>query len=185
MSVLPKPLIPLTTDCILQQTIANAEQMKDIGERVKSLRELLASPVGDQDTGEKARRTALRKFVFPLQSCTNAFLNQLVLCRTLSGIIAKLEPLSNKRGLEEFLNNVDHVNTLNGFVQDLANAVTDYQVRGAIAQHELSNASDRHPHTEILMTIRRYNQSFMTIHHETFMTMRKGPQRRKPMKTLP
>ena len=147
--------------------------MKDIGERVESLSELLTSPVGDKDTGEKTRRTALRKFVFPLQSCMNTFLNQLVLCRTLSGIIVKLEPLSNKRGLEEFLNNVDHANTLNGFVQDLANAVMDYQVRCAIAQHELSNASDRHPRSEILMTIRRYNQTFMTAHDGTFMTLRR------------
>ena len=129
--------------------------MKDIGERVESLSESLTSPVGDQDTGEEARRTALRKFVFPLQSCTNTFLNQLVLCRTLSGIVVKLEPLSKKRGLEEFLNDVKHANTLNGFVQDLANAVTDYQVRGAIAQHELSNASDRHPYTKIMVTMRK------------------------------
>ena len=42
--------------------------------------------------------------------------------------MAKLEPLSEQRGLLKFLKNVDHANTLNGFVQDLARAVTDYQV---------------------------------------------------------
>ena len=88
MWVLPKPLIPLTADCILQQTIANAEQMKDIGERVESLSELLTSPVGDQDTGEKTRRTALREFVFPLQSCTNTFLNQLVYVGHCPGLLS-------------------------------------------------------------------------------------------------
>ena len=190
------PLVPLTADRILQQTIANAQLIEDIEDRVESLREILASPVGDQDTDEKARRTALRKFVFPLQSCMNTLLNQLVPCRTLSGIIAKLEPLSEQRGLVKFLNNVDHTNTLSGFVQDLANAVTEYQVRGAIAQHELPNVSDRYPYNKISMTIRRYNEIFMTIRrcHESFMTMRRGPtrqqweiqsneQRRKPIKT--
>jgi hypothetical protein len=54
----------------------------------------------------------------------------MIICRTLSGIVAKLGPLSDQHGLLKFLNNVDHTNTLNGFVQDLANAVTDYQVCG-------------------------------------------------------
>ena len=165
------PLVPLTADCILQQTIANAEQIKDIDGRVESLSELLTSRVGDQDTDEKARRTALRKFVLPLQSCTNTLLNQLVPCRTLSGIIAKLEPLSKQRGLVKFLNNGDHASTLNGFVQNLANAVTDYEVRGAIAHHELPNTSDRHPYNEMFMTIRRYNG--------TSMTMRRGLTRQQ------
>ena len=158
----PQPPVPLTADCILQQTFANAEQIKDIEDRIESLSKILTYPVVDQDTGEKAR-TALRKFVFPLQSCTNTLLNQLCPCRALSGIIAKLEPLSKERGLVKFLNNVAHASTLNGFVQDLANAVTDYQVRGAIAQHELPNASDRHPYNEICMTIRRDNQTVITI----------------------
>ena len=36
---------------------------EDIEERVKSLAGTLASPVGDQDSEEKARRKALREFV--------------------------------------------------------------------------------------------------------------------------
>ena len=47
----------------------------------------------------------------------------------LAGIIAQLEPLSRQHGIVKFFKNVDHANTLNGFVQDLTNAVTDYQVR--------------------------------------------------------
>ena len=133
--------VPLTADCILQQTIANVKQIKDIEDRIEPLSGILASPVGDQDTDEKARRTTLRKFVFPFQSCTSTFLNQLVTCRTLSGIIIKLRPLSEQHGVVKFLNNVDHASILNGFVRDLSNAVTYYQVRGTIAQHELSNVS--------------------------------------------
>ena len=52
----------MIADRFLQQTTANAEQIRDIEERVQSLAEILASPVGDQDSGEKARREALRKF---------------------------------------------------------------------------------------------------------------------------
>lgn len=52
----------------------------------------------------------------------------LTVCRKLAGIIAKLEPLSKQHGTVKFLKNAGHANTLNGFVQGLAYAVTDYQV---------------------------------------------------------
>ena len=48
--------------------------------------------------------------------------------RKLVGIIAKLEPLSEQHGIVRFLKSVDHAKMLHGFVQDLAYAVTDYQV---------------------------------------------------------
>lgn len=48
--------------------------------------------------------------------------------RKLAGIIAKLGPLSEQNGIMRFFKNADHANILNGFVQDLAYAVTDYQV---------------------------------------------------------
>ncbi|KAF9644576.1 hypothetical protein BDM02DRAFT_927883 [Thelephora ganbajun] len=89
------------------QTTANAEQIKDIEERVQSLAETLTSPVGDRDSEEKARRETLRK--------------------RLAEIVAKLGALSEQHGLLKFLKNVDHANTLNGFVQELAYAITDYQ----------------------------------------------------------
>ena len=40
----------------------------------------------------------------------------------------KLEPLSDQHGLKRFLHNIDNSKTLSGFVQELADAVTDYQV---------------------------------------------------------
>ena len=48
--------------------------------------------------------------------------------RKLARIIVNLEPLSQEHGLLKFLKNADRVDTLNGFVQDLAYAITDYQV---------------------------------------------------------
>ena len=51
--------------------------------------------------------------------------------RKLKGVIAKLEPLSDQHALLGFLRNVDNAKTLAAFVQELADAVTDYQVRAA------------------------------------------------------
>ena len=47
----------------------------------------------------------------------------------LDGVIAKLEPLSDQNVLVGFLRNIDNARTLAGFVQELANAIADYQVR--------------------------------------------------------
>ena len=46
------------------------------------------------------------------------------------GVIVRLEPLSEQSGLSKFLRNEDYAGLLNGFVQDIAYAVTDYQVCG-------------------------------------------------------
>ena len=49
--------------------------------------------------------------------------------RKLARIIVNLEPLSQEHGLLKFLKNVDRVDTLNGLIQDMVYAITDYQVR--------------------------------------------------------
>ena len=51
-----------------------------------------------------------------------------VVHRKLVRIIAELKPLSEQHVILKFLKNVDHSKILNDFVQDLAYAVTDYQV---------------------------------------------------------
>ena len=48
--------------------------------------------------------------------------------RRLEGIVAKLEPLSKQDGLLKFLRNTNNAKTITGFVRELADAVTDYQV---------------------------------------------------------
>jgi len=45
-------------------------------------------------------------------------------------VVVKLEPLSEQNGLVKFLRNEEHAGLLNGFIQDIAHAVTDYQVCG-------------------------------------------------------
>lgn len=65
--------------------------------------------------------------------------------RKLAGIIAELGPLSEQNGIFRFLKKVDHAKILNGFVQDSAYAVTDYQVWDAdLVSLEPSNIFDRH-----------------------------------------
>ena len=114
-------------DRFLQQTVANADQVKDIDERIQSLGEILTCNIGDQDSKEKARREVLRRYV-PLPFERHQWINESSICRKLAGIIAKLGPLSEPNGIVKFFKNVDHAKVLNGFVQDLAYAVTDYQV---------------------------------------------------------
>ena len=81
-----------------------------------------------QDSGEKARREVLRKSVLPHHETVVHYQTESIVRRKLAGIITELGPLSERKGLVKFLKNVDHASTLNGFVQDLACAVTDYQV---------------------------------------------------------
>ena len=117
----------MAADRIMQQTIANAEQINDIEERIESLSEVLAFPADDQDTEENTRRTALRKLVFAIQEALTHLIASVV-CRKLVRIVTELRPLSEQHGLAKFLKNAEHAERLNGFVQDLAYAVADYQV---------------------------------------------------------
>ena len=48
--------------------------------------------------------------------------------RKLAGIIVGLAPFPEQHGLKQFLNNEDHIDMLTGFVDDLARAISDYQV---------------------------------------------------------
>jgi hypothetical protein len=48
--------------------------------------------------------------------------------RKLEGVITKLEPLSEQHTIVRFLHNTDNAKTLTGFVQELTDAITDYQV---------------------------------------------------------
>ena len=66
MWVLPQHLIPLIADRFLQQTAANADQIRELEERIRSMGGILAFPVSDKDSEERARREALRRFVLPL-----------------------------------------------------------------------------------------------------------------------
>ena len=61
-------------------------------------------------------RTNVHQFAYPSLS-------------KLEGVVAKLEPLSDQHAFIRFLRNVDDAKTLSGFVQELVNAITDYQVR--------------------------------------------------------
>ena len=63
MWVLPQHLVLSIADSFLQQTAANADQIRELNERVRSMGGILAYPVSDKDSEEKARREALRGYV--------------------------------------------------------------------------------------------------------------------------
>jgi hypothetical protein len=82
----------------VQQTIANAEQIDDVEKRIKSLSKILAFPAGDQDTEEKTRRIALRKWVFAPQEALTRLIKSVV-CSELVRIVTELRPLAEQHGL--------------------------------------------------------------------------------------
>ena len=60
--------------------------------------------------------------------CVGIYLFAYPYFRKLEGVIVKLEPLSKQHALLKFLCNVNNAKTLAGFIQELADAITDYQV---------------------------------------------------------
>ena len=106
--------------------MSNARQIGEIEERVLSLSDILRSSVKEGDHSERARREVLCRFARP-KSLISLLLTQGI-CRRLTGILTKLEPLSEQNGLLKFLRNEDHAGLLNGFIQDITQAVMDYQV---------------------------------------------------------
>ena len=83
-------------------------------------------------TGKRRRGERLSGGLYcPIQETLVYLLAASVIHSKLAGIVAALKPLSEQNGIVKFLNNDDYTNTLNGFVQDLACAVTDYQAWAA------------------------------------------------------
>ena len=92
---------------------------------MQSLYGVLASPASEDDYAENARRVELRRFV-SLHTDPRQFAHHAL--RSLGGVIKKLEPLAEQHALLKFLRNVDNAKMLTGFAQEIANAITDYQV---------------------------------------------------------
>ena len=92
---------------------------------MQSLFGVLASPVSEDDYAEKGRRVELQRCVL---GCPNAHKHAHPSLRKLREVISKLEPLTEQHVLIKFLRNVDNAKTLTGYVQELADAITDYQV---------------------------------------------------------
>ena len=99
--------------------------VRGIEQRVQALSGALAAPARRGDSAEKARRVELRRFVLiSVNEHDFAYPSP----RKLEGVMAKLQPLSKEHSLIKFLHNVDNAKTLTAFVQELADAIMDYQV---------------------------------------------------------
>ena len=91
---------------------------------MQSLSSVLAFPVSENDHAEKGRRVELQRFGLERIKKNTAYPS----LRKLEGVVARLEPLSDQHALIKFLRNIDNAKTLAGFVQELADAIVDYQV---------------------------------------------------------
>ena len=70
-------LVMSAADRFLQQTVANAESIRDVEERVQSLSRALTSPISDRDDEETMRRETLRKSVLSPSQRNCSFLNRI------------------------------------------------------------------------------------------------------------
>ena len=84
--------------------------------------------------------------------------------RKLKEVVVKLEPLSRQQALAGFLCNIDNTKTLAGFVQELANAITDYQVWAASLTMSFNEHLARFPYNKGCMK----GQGKSTVIPETF-----------------
>jgi hypothetical protein len=98
--------------------------VKEIEQRVQSLSGVLASPVGEDDHAEKGRRVELRRFVH-MQTHIKLLIP---LSGNSRGLLRSSNHSPNNMCFSRFLHNVKNAKTLAGVVQELANAITDYQV---------------------------------------------------------
>jgi len=109
--------------------MSNGRQVEEIEERVFSLSDILRLPLREDDHSERARRELLCRFALIPWSQSSLRLMRDI-CRRLMDVLEKLEPLSEQKGLMKFLRNENHAGLLNGFIQDITRAITDYQVCG-------------------------------------------------------
>jgi len=124
-----------------------AKGVKDVERKAQSLSEVLDPPVSEDDYTEMERRVVLR--------------------RKLGVISAKLEPLSEEHVLLRFLHNIDNARTLAGFAQELADAITDYQVSPQQEVHREFRDIQELVDMEILEKLEPViNAGYKSCHHD-------------------
>ena len=105
---------------------ANKQSIESLAPRVKALAELLCTPAPEGDVREKSRRDTLERYVRTLQYCRLA----LIMCiiRNLTSIAGELVSLTNQGIVGGFFGNVKNADTLAGLVDDIRDAIIEYQV---------------------------------------------------------
>ena len=91
-------LTMFAADRSIQQTTANADQIREVEERIQSLCGILRHPVDDQDSEEKARREILRKFVSSLSGTSGRSLIASVFAGSWLGSSQSSNHFPNKMG---------------------------------------------------------------------------------------
>ena len=113
---------------------ANKRSIESLAPRVNALHELLCTPALEGDVREKSRRGALERYACALKYCELALKMRII--RNLKRIAGELVPLTNQGMVEGFFCNAKNLEALGGLVDDIRDAIIEYQV----------GPLDSHPH---------------------------------------
>ena len=111
---------------------ANKRSIESLAPRVKALAELLCTPAPEGDVREKSRRGTLERYVCTLQRFRLAPI--MCIIRKLTSIAGELVSLTNQGMVRGFFGNVKNADTLGGLVDDIRDAIIEYQV-GPLNSH--------------------------------------------------
>ena len=109
-----------------QRTKANTRAIESLAPRVKALAESLCTPVAKNDTEERERRKILEQYAHTLQ-CRELSLTCEV-TRKLEDVRQDLAPLEEQGKTKGFFNNVKNADKLGGLIEDIRDAILEYQV---------------------------------------------------------
>ena len=111
---------------VFQRTKANTQEIESLAPRVRALAGSLCTPIPGGDIKEGSRRKVLERYFhnFRHQKLSLTF-----------GIVRKLEDihrdlilLSEQGNVQGFFNNVKNADKLGGLIEDIHDAMMDYQV---------------------------------------------------------
>jgi len=111
---------------IPQRTKANIQEMELLAPRVKALAESLCVPASKGDIKEGSRRKVLERYIHTFQHRKSSL--TLEIARKLEEVSQDLALLSEQGKARGFFNNVKNADKLGGLVEDIRDAMMDYQV---------------------------------------------------------
>jgi hypothetical protein len=109
-------------------TSANKDSIQSVVKRLQYLNDCIVLHGSTNDAGELKRRDHLNMSV-SLMSCIVLYLPDLRSSSRLTKISDDIQVLLNHNVAERVLNSTDDEGTLSGFVENIRDAITEYQVR--------------------------------------------------------
>jgi hypothetical protein len=126
----PPPTTLSTTLTVPQRTKANKEAIESLAPRVKALAESLCKPVSEGDVKERERRREVGT-VSPHSPGSRTESDVWGLAGNCKMFVRDLAPLEEQGKVEGFFNNAENAGKLGGLVEDIRDAMMEYQVCGS------------------------------------------------------